>query len=104
VWNLPVPQDFLVRVNWRASTGFTVRTGLATDHPYAGPTGPVACGACFPSDRTAHSYHWLVGAGPCAGEKIYDGLCDVEFMADAQLSCPVHTREETWGRIKTLYR
>jgi hypothetical protein len=103
-WNVPVPRDFLVRINWDAPTGFTHRTGLASDHPIAGPTGPTACGACFPSDRTVHSYHWSPGAPPCAGEVLNDGLCDVEWMMDVQLACPVSTEQSSWGRVKNFYR
>jgi hypothetical protein len=33
-----------------------------------------------------------------------DGLCDVEWMMDARLHCPMHVEEGSWGEIKTLYR
>jgi hypothetical protein len=33
-----------------------------------------------------------------------DGVGDVEFYMEAEFFCPVHVEEQSWGRIKTLYR
>jgi len=104
-WDIPVPRDFVVRIMWGGFSGFTDATGLASDRPAAGPTGPQACGRCFSSTRLTHSYRWGIEGAPfCPGVKLDDGVCDVEFMLDAQLSCSVHLEPRSWGRIKTLYR
>lgn len=103
-WNVAVPQDFLLRINWDGPVGWTNRTGLATDHPHAGPTGPQACGVCYPSDRVVSSffYGWP-GQRYCPGIPLDDGTCDVEWCFDAAFTCPVHTEHKSWGGIKTLY-
>jgi hypothetical protein len=100
-----VPSPFLISVTWSASTGFTNGTGLASDHPFAGPTGPTACGTCFPSNRTVHSRYYGVGGANCpSGVTLSDGLCDIEFMIDAEVRIPFGLQGESWGRVKTLYR
>lgn len=103
-WNVPVPQDFLLRVRWSAATGATLRTGLASDHPHSGPTGPQACGTCFPSDRAVRSFYYGKNGEYCPGITLNDGTCDIEWLFEAALSCPVPTEGKSWGRIKGLYQ
>jgi hypothetical protein len=105
-WGVLVPQDFVVLITWGGTGGgFHDVTALASDHPAVGPTGPQACGTCYPSTRAVHSYHYGFRNAPlCPGTAFHDGTCDVEFMLDAVLACPVHTEESSWGKIKTFYR
>jgi hypothetical protein len=109
VWGgLPVPGSFSVLITWAAQTGFTNGTGLASDHPFAGPTGPTACGTCFPTTRVSQSRYYGAGGAYCpSGTTLSDGLCDIEFMIDVNVKgCepPVGVEAESWGKIKGLYR
>jgi hypothetical protein len=108
VWGgLPVNGNFSVNITWAAETGFTNGTGLASDHPFAGPTGPTACGTCFPSARVSNSRYYGVGGAYCpSGTTLSDGLCDIEFMIDVNVKggFPVGVEDESWGKIKSLYR
>jgi hypothetical protein len=106
VWNgLPIADRFAVNIVWSAPTGFTNSTGLASDHPFAGPTGPSACGACFPTTRVSRSrYYGASGAYCPSGTALSDGLCDVEFMLQVNLKCTVGADDDSWGAIKSLYR
>jgi hypothetical protein len=102
---LPVPSSFLLEITWNAPAGFTNSTGLASDHPFAGPTGPTACGTCFPSTRVSHSRYFGVGGAYCpSGTTLSDGLCDIEFMMDVNVKCADIVVDESWGRVKSLFR
>jgi hypothetical protein len=105
-WHVPVPEAFVVLVTWGAGGApWTNSTGLASEHPAAGPTGPQACGTCFPSSRQVRSYGYgLQGSPLCPGVPFRDAVCEVEFLCDASLACPVHVTEGSWGKIKSLYR
>lgn len=105
----PVPDSFVVEITWGAPSGFTNSTGLASDRPLAGPTGPAACGSCFPTTRETRSRHYGIGGSYCpSGVAISDGLCDVELMLETRIKTPCDVwssvEEESWGRIKSLYR
>jgi hypothetical protein len=106
VWGgLPVPEQFLLDITWAAPAGFSNGTGLASDHPFAGPTGPAACGLCFPSDRVSQSRYFGAGGAYCpSGTTLSDGLCDVEFMIDVNPKCVDIVVDDSWGRVKSLYR
>ena len=102
---VPVPADFLVDITWGAAPGFTNGTGLASDHPFAGPTGPTACGLCFPSTRVSQSRYFGVGGTYCpSGTTLSDGLCDIEFMMDINPKCTDVVVDESWARVKSLFR
>ena len=77
-----------------------------TDFAAAGPTGPQACGTCYPTTRVSNSYYYGTPTSLlCPGTKLNDGTCDVEFRWTANLTCgPVSVEDETWGGIKNLYR
>jgi hypothetical protein len=56
---------------------------IVTDHPAAGPTGPAACGYCYPLDRQVHT--WYFGNNTttlCPGSTLNDGVCDAELRAE----------------------
>jgi hypothetical protein len=102
---LPVPNAFSINISWGAASGFTNSTGLASDHPFAGPTGPTACGTCFPTTRVSKSrYYGVAGAYCPSGVTLSDGLCDVEFMMEVGIKCAVGLENDSWGSIKGLYR
>ena len=78
---------------------------FGTDHPMAGPTGPPACGQCYPANRVTHSYSWGTNFDPlCPGETFNDGLCNAELFWDLDFACTVSVQETSWGSIKALYR
>lgn len=78
---------------------------IATDHPTAGPTGPPACGTCFPTTRTARSFYYGTPSSPiCPGSSLSDGLCDAAFLWDVDVSCATAVETQSWGKIKDLYR
>jgi hypothetical protein len=79
---------------------------MPTDHPAAGPTGPQACGSCFPSTRPIHTFVWGTAASPlCPGSTFNDGICDSEgLLWSAAFNCGVSVEENTWGAVKNLYR
>lgn len=79
---------------------------VPTDHPAAGPTGPQACGLCYPSTRTIHTFRFGSADSPlCPGSPLNDGVCDAEALFwSAQFSCAVAVEPTTWGSLKSLYR
>lgn len=105
LWGNTVGAQFTVDYTHGISS-FPNPTAYASGHPAAGPTGPAACGTCYPTDRVAHSYSWGAAASPlCPGSTLDDGVCDAEWLAAVVLSCnPVSVEEQTWGKIKGLYR
>jgi hypothetical protein len=101
-WNLDVPFKFLVI--HEADPLITV-DAPATDRPTAGPTGPAACGTCFPSDRTTRSFQFGTAASPlCPGEPFDDGICSAELLIMAAFTSTVHADDSSWGKIKTLFK
>jgi hypothetical protein len=106
VWGgVTVPESFSILVTWQAMTGFTNDTGLASDHPFAGATGPAACGTCFPTTRVVASRYYGVGGAYCpSGTTLSDGLCDIEFMIDVNVKCVTSVESLSWGQIKNIYR
>jgi hypothetical protein len=102
---LPVPPEFLVVVTMSESQGLPNPGSLGTDHPAAGPTGPQACGTCYPANRVNHSFAYGSAASPvCPGSTFNDGICDSQLFWDADLACDVGVESSTWGQIKGLYR
>ncbi len=102
-WGIPAPEIFLVTVTFGPVPG--IPSGMASDHPAAGPTGPPACGYCYPTPRTCHSYYYGTVTSPyCPGVTLSDGTCCVEWIWDAAVSGPCNVTESSWGNIKALYR
>ncbi len=101
-WSQAVPSHFAVVVT--TPSAYSPAT-FGTDHPAAGPTGPQACGFCYPLDRVNHSYVWGTAASPtCPGSTFYDGVCDAQLRWDISLSCEVSVDAGSWGSVKNLYR
>jgi len=99
---LPDP-SFAMSITAGATTGNTMT--IATDHPAAGPTGPVACGTCYPTTRVNRSFYWGATASPlCPGSALNDGICDAQFLWEVQAMCITAVDDASWGTIKALYR
>ncbi|MFN8179595.1 MAG: hypothetical protein U0167_16825 [bacterium] len=103
-WNVPVPAKFCVIYTFGPSGEGPARIG--TDHPAAGPTGPAACGFCYPTTRVNHSFYWGTANTPvCPGSTFFDGVCDAQARLDILMSCiGVSVEPQTWGGIKSLFR
>jgi hypothetical protein len=103
LWSANVGASFVVDVALGPGTGSPIV--FPTDHPAAGPTGPQACGHCYPSPRNNHTYYYGTQTSPlCPGSPLNDGVCDAELWQYAFLSCTVSVEEESWGKVKNLYR
>lgn len=104
-WGIPVGASFIVQHQFGPGT-IGNPTEHITDHPAAGPTGPQACGTCYPTTRANHSYYYGTEATPlCPGSVLNDGICDAQFWDTAALACdPVSVEESSFGQIKGLYR
>ena len=95
--------DFTVTVEFGA--GAANPAAAWTDHPAAGPTGPQACGTCYPNPRDNRTFYYGTAASPlCPGSALNDGICDAQFIQDAQLTCTVSVEASTWGSVKNMYR
>jgi hypothetical protein len=103
-WNIPVTDPFLVKFTWAAPTGFTAVSRAYSDHPAVGPTGPQACGTCYPTTRVTHSFYYGINGTLCPGTRLSDGVCDIEWVIDAALTCTISVEESSWGAIKGLYK
>jgi hypothetical protein len=79
---------------------------VPTDHPDAGPTGPQACGLCYPSTRETHSYYWGTSDSPlCPGSPFSDDVCNAELLYwGGSFTCTTSIEPKGWGAIKNLYR
>jgi hypothetical protein len=102
-WGISVSNPFVVTVSCGYVPGLPSR--FASDRPAAGPTGPQACGYCYPMPRTCHSYYYGTVASPlCPGSTLTDGICCAEWIWYAGLACPIAVRDDSWANIKALYR
>jgi hypothetical protein len=104
LWGVKCGRKFITV--YQHGPGVANPTSYATDHPAAGPTGPQACGFCYPANRVNHSFYYGTKNSPlCPGSPLNDGVCDAQFLALAGLTCNlVSVEESTWGQIKNLYR
>jgi hypothetical protein len=104
LWNSSVGARFVVSVTHGPASGSP--TAYPSDHPLAGPTGPAACGSCFPDTRVEHSFFYGTAGSPlCPGSTLNDGsLCGAEWLWDAEVACIVSVEESSFGQIKNLYR
>lgn len=102
-WGIQVPNRFAV--TYEHGPGVANPTRPSTDHPAAGPTGPAACGYCFPTTRVARSFYYGTAASPlCPGSTFNDGVCDSNLLGLVFLNCSVSVEESSWGSVKNLYR
>lgn len=87
-------------------THLEITPTIPSDHPAAGPTGPQACGLCYPSGRVGHFFSFGTATSPlCPGERMNDGVCDAEAMFwSAGFSCAVSITESSWSAVKGMYR
>ncbi len=105
-WGVPVTGTHVLAYEHGISA-FPDPTIWVSDHPAAGPTGPAACGFCYPTTRVAHSFYFGTVASPlCPGSTLNDGVCDSEWYGwFAAYACePVSVDPSSWGSIKNLYR
>ncbi len=106
LWNLPVSGPIVLSFRRPDEGFFGLFYRWASDHPAAGPTGPQACGYCFPIDRVSHSYyHPTNDPTPCPVTPLFDGTCNAEWYGwAAAFSTPVRVETTHWSRIKGMYR
>jgi hypothetical protein len=108
VWpGVPVPDDFAIVVTVQTPEQSGVFPGsFGTDHPAAGPTGPQACGVCYPANRPNRSFAYGSASSPiCPGSVFNDGLCDAQLVWDATvIPSGIAVQSSSWGSIKSLYR
>ncbi|MEZ5066002.1 MAG: hypothetical protein R3B81_14810 [bacterium] len=102
---VPTPSRFALMATHASPIYWDNAIGFVSDHPGAGPTGPVACGTCYPADRVTHSYDWGNRSTPvCPGELIESPVCPAEFLLDVQLSCTSAVSENSWSRVRSMFR
>jgi len=96
---------------WRNGPVAGNPTSWATDHPAAGPTGPPACGTCYPETRETRSFRFGTPSSPaCPGLPYEDGSgCTAELLWDVEggfveWGTPVAVEAESWAGVKTMYR
>jgi hypothetical protein len=102
-WGVPITAPFVLAYTCGIGAGSPL--SIMTDHPAAGPTGPQACGYCYPSPRTVYSFYYGTPTTIlCPGSPFDDGICYAEFVQDVAFDCAVGVEESSWGTIKGLYR
>jgi hypothetical protein len=103
LWSAPAGP---VALTYQGGPGLGSPHTVPTDHPAAGPTGPAACGFCYPSTRPIHSFYFgNATTALCPGSTLNDGVCDAEFLFwFGYFDCPVSVEETSWGSVKNLYR
>jgi hypothetical protein len=102
-WGMAVPCLFVVTVTF--GPGLGTPSAMLSDRPAGGPTGPQACGYCYPHVRTCHSFYYGTPMSPlCPGSSLTDGVCCAEWVWDVWLFCDVAVKDDSWGNIKALYR
>ncbi len=81
-------------------------TTWVTDHPGAGPTGPTACGLCYPTTRTPHSFLFaLQDEILCPGQPFDSGTCTPELYGwGATYRIVDYVEPSSWAKVKHLYR
>jgi hypothetical protein len=101
-----VTDPFIVAYQFASDLGRPNPLGIGGDHPAAGPTGPQACGACYPTTRVNHSYYYGTASSPlCPGSVFFnDGVCDSQLLMDASQIRFLSVEDRSWGTIKHLYR
>jgi hypothetical protein len=103
--HVDVPPNFAVSFTFGSAPA--TPASITSDHPAPGPTGPAACGTCYATTRSTHSYYWgNASSVVCPGSTFFDGVCDAAFLWDVSMHCqaPVSLQSTSWGAIKGLYR
>jgi len=103
-WGVYVPSRFIFTFGTPVVPNYAP---AITDHPLAGPTGPAACGTCYPTTRVNHSFIYTYGPYVfCPGSTFFDGLCDSQLFWDVAINCTCcpGVEPQSWGAIKSLYR
>jgi hypothetical protein len=105
LWGLPGNSQLVVTYQ-HGNSAYPDPIAWPSDHPAAGPTGPAACGTCFPSTRTIHSFYYgNATTALCPGSSLNDGVCNAEWLLwAASYSCTVSVDDASWGAVKNLYR
>lgn len=108
-WSVAVPAKFAIVYEFGIAGGGGSATAcganFATDHPAAGPTGPAACGFCYPTTRVNHTFYWGNPTSVlCPGSTLFDGVCDAQMRLDIFMNCGVGVEPQSWGSVKNLYR
>lgn len=92
-------------ITYTAGSGIEDPHGIGSDHPDAGPTGPTACGTCYPNPRTTYSFYYGTQTSPlCPGEPLFDGVCNAEWLWYCDVYCVTSVKLTSWSRMKALYR
>ncbi len=103
IWGVNVPSRYIVTVTHAG----VAPTRHRTDHPSPGPTGPEACGTCYPTNRETRSFYYGTASSPlCPGSPFDDAesICNAELMWEHAMTCPVSIDDTTFGKVKSLYR
>lgn len=108
-WTATVPAKFAIVYEFGVAGGGGSATAcgaaIGTDHPAAGPTGPAACGFCYPTNRVNHSFYFGTPTSVlCPGSTFFDGVCDAQLRLDIFMNCVIAVEPQTWGSVKNLYR
>ena len=107
-WGMAVPSTFVV-THTTGGALFANPGEITSDHDGTGPTGPNACGTCYPTTRQTHGYDYGPGGSFCPSPFLLTSgtdVCSSEWRWDAVLDCqgPISVEEKSWTNIKTLYR
>ncbi len=106
LWGVPADGHMVVTYE-HADAAFPDPIVWPTDHPAAGPTGPAACGTCYPTTRTLHSFYYgNATTALCPGSPLDDGVCGAEWLlwAAGYTGAPISRGQSSWGTVKSLYR
>jgi hypothetical protein len=105
-WNVVVPDKFSV-THTTGNAAFANPGEFTSDFDAQGPTGPNACGLCYPSNRTPHSYYYGPNGAFCPSPLVLSSgasVCNSEWRWEALMHCSISVEEASWGSIKNLYR
>jgi hypothetical protein len=107
-WAGTLPNSYVLAVTIVCDVNGTINPlGFGTDFGTTGPTGPDACGTCFPTGRQSRSYIFgdTAGGNYCPGQTFQPAqACEVELLWDLASACAVSVDASSWGSIKGLYR
>ncbi len=108
--DVAVPDRFAITVTFHGWGRPAAPPRVVWDSPNAGPTGPPACGVCYPAPRLPRSFWFYSGASEqrfCPGWP-FDHLptpdCPLEFVWRARFEGSVGVEPVSWARVKSLYR
>jgi hypothetical protein len=105
LWNVSIPQRFVVSITLPGTPEAASLYNFTSDRPAAGPTGPIACGSCYPTTRATRSFLYGPASIPdCPGTPFFDGFCNAELFLEAYVKYFVPIQPLSWGGIKALYR